>query len=494
MSSGNLHTLIHSLTKSEKAYFKKFTSIHGSRNENNYIKLFSVIEKQKEYDETAIRNRFKNEKFIKQLHVTKGYLYKLILKSMRNYNSYLSTNIMIKEYISDIYYLMGKRLFNDAMKELYRTKTLAYKSEKYIELLEILDIEKNLIRRINRNNQLETLNSIYDEENNTLQLIKTEKELLWLYRKITTVKRMENVTDKKSKNFPKLAEIVSKAQDLAKGENLSLKSNIYFNQILVAYYFSIPDYDNAYKYSKQLVELIESSPLQLSNDPMSYITAALNLIALNHSIKQDEFRTNLEKLKLLPSRIKKELTDLDKNYLRLCLLNEEIIYCNRTGQLDTVTKIINENSQYIINEEKKLDASLKIMLFLNIAITYFSAGEFEISLNWVNKILNDKQLSLIKPHYYSTIYLNLLIHFELGNYDLLDSNILSVYRRPEEKEEMEVIILTYLKKLADKEKEEEKYIYNKFRKSITSLYKELNIDDSKTIFSITDWIDRKIKT
>ena len=46
--SNDLFQLIQSLSRTEKAYFKKYTSLHVIGERNNYVKLFNAIEKQKE--------------------------------------------------------------------------------------------------------------------------------------------------------------------------------------------------------------------------------------------------------------------------------------------------------------------------------------------------------------------------------------------------------------------------------------------------------------
>ena len=57
-ASDNLHALIKSLTQTEKRFFKLSASIH--KGERNYMKLFEAIDKQREYDEVALRKIFKN--------------------------------------------------------------------------------------------------------------------------------------------------------------------------------------------------------------------------------------------------------------------------------------------------------------------------------------------------------------------------------------------------------------------------------------------------
>ena len=53
-------------------FYKKLSALYVGRikhiigEKNNYVKLFEAIELQSEYDEAAIRQKFRHEKFIKQ--------------------------------------------------------------------------------------------------------------------------------------------------------------------------------------------------------------------------------------------------------------------------------------------------------------------------------------------------------------------------------------------------------------------------------------------
>ena len=85
--SEDLFRLIKSLTPNEKGYFKKFSKIHVREGKNNYMMLFEAIDKQIEYDEKAIINKFSKEQFVKQFPVAKNYLYNLILKALDVYHS-----------------------------------------------------------------------------------------------------------------------------------------------------------------------------------------------------------------------------------------------------------------------------------------------------------------------------------------------------------------------------------------------------------------------
>jgi len=79
--------LVKSLSKNEKGYFKKYSQKYIQEDGNNCILLFDAIDKQEQYDEKEIKNKFATKKFVTQLHVTKIYLYELVLKSLEAYHN-----------------------------------------------------------------------------------------------------------------------------------------------------------------------------------------------------------------------------------------------------------------------------------------------------------------------------------------------------------------------------------------------------------------------
>ena len=128
-----LFLLIKSLSKTEKRYFKLFAGQQGDA--QNYLKIFEFIDKMEAYDEQLLREKFAGEPFLKHLHVTKNYLYKLILKGMRNYHSHKTVHSKIQNNLLDIEILHRRELFGQAEKIVDRTIELARRYEKREDLL-----------------------------------------------------------------------------------------------------------------------------------------------------------------------------------------------------------------------------------------------------------------------------------------------------------------------------------------------------------------------
>lgn len=118
--SNELFDLIKSLTKSEKRFFKLHSALQSG--EKNYLRIFDAIDKQKAYDEDAIKQQFARETFIRHFPSEKNHLYKLILKALRAYHAESSIGGLLKQHINNIEILFGKALYTEAGKILQRAQ------------------------------------------------------------------------------------------------------------------------------------------------------------------------------------------------------------------------------------------------------------------------------------------------------------------------------------------------------------------------------------
>ena len=105
LTSLDLFELVKSLTKSEKRYFKLFSSRHVLGEGNSYVRLFDALDKQKEYDEDRLKRKFQSSR----LDLLKNHLHKNILQSLSDFHANSSANAQIQNLIfqAEILYKKG---------------------------------------------------------------------------------------------------------------------------------------------------------------------------------------------------------------------------------------------------------------------------------------------------------------------------------------------------------------------------------------------------
>ena len=110
----NLHTLIHSLSPTEKRFFKRFVK-GRKQEENEYLHLFDVLNGMREFDKELFLENISERKFQKQVEVKKHYLFQLILDSQRQFRD---TKLWLHNSVVEIDILIDKALYATANKRI----------------------------------------------------------------------------------------------------------------------------------------------------------------------------------------------------------------------------------------------------------------------------------------------------------------------------------------------------------------------------------------
>ncbi|MEQ8242857.1 MAG: hypothetical protein RIB66_05520, partial [Fulvivirga sp.] len=134
-----LFHLIKSLKQSEKRYFKLQSELDSS--DMKYLRLFEIIDGQKEYDESIIIQKAPEIKK-QQLSNLKAHLYKKLLQSIRQYNQKSVIDIQIREMIDHAQLLFNRSLYEQCVDILKKAKRKAQKIDNLELQLEILKWEK----------------------------------------------------------------------------------------------------------------------------------------------------------------------------------------------------------------------------------------------------------------------------------------------------------------------------------------------------------------
>ena len=138
----------------------------------------------------------------------------------------------------------------------------------------------------------------------------------------------------------------------------------------------------------------------------------------------------------------------------------------------------------------------EIELYFYVTRIYPHMGDYKKALRWNNKIINKKLGNVRKDLKNISLILNLIIHFELKNYDLLSYRIVSVKNNLKNNLSPfkgEKIIIDSLNKITNLGLEE---IFVVELKELKSKLEELNKDKFETrffdYFDFISWIERKI--
>jgi hypothetical protein len=493
--SEELFNLIKSLTKSEKRFFKLSSSLQSG--EKNYLKIFDAIDEQNVYDEYSIKESFKNEKFIKHFPSEKNHLYKLILKSLRSFFSDNSTSSILKQEIKNIEILYQKTLYEECEKFLKRAKKLAFEHEKFYYLFELIGIEKMLLEEAFEDGKFNrSLDELIEEEQMVISKLRNLAEYHVLYSKVNLAFRSEGYA--REQNTRSIIDEVSE-NHLIKAKNTALSKRAaticYYTQGFC--HSANNNKDLSFIAFQQVKTILDSNPSLRSDLIKRYVRTIYNLIKIH--IERKEFRSAfklIEELRGLEKDDKYTSIDIKIRIFRATYMAELDIY-DKLGEYKKSLELIDLIEDRLVYFENNTNKEHLIAFYLKFAVLYIGINDLNRSLFWVNKILNDNEKILRQDLYAYARLINIVIHFELGNYDLIEYLVKSTQRFLYKKKrdfELEIMILSTIRKLSKNvNAEKQKEIFIIFRSKLEELFL---VSENKILlnyFDFLSWVDSKIE-
>jgi len=292
--------LITSLTKSEKRFFKIYSSRHVIGEKNNYVQLFEAIDRQEVYDENEIKRRFAEEKFTNRLSVAKAYLYDLILKSMSAYQSQNSIDTQIYEGLSQVKFLFNKNLYDQAKSIIDKVKRLAESYERHSIIPEIIHWEKRVYEATSfAEVDVTTLKDLQRDERAALHALDHINDL-WNLQSLLYLQHVRKGIIRDKEELDELENVFNASYMQFEEQHLPFWAQVLRNKIYATYFFLIRDHQSSNSYITKMVSLLESKPQIIKYDPIEYIQAVSNRLNILHSLKnieeRDEYLKKLDSL------------------------------------------------------------------------------------------------------------------------------------------------------------------------------------------------------
>lgn len=489
----NLFTLIKSMNTQEKVQFKLYAS--RKKAANNYLKLFDAIDAQIEYNEPALKQKFKKEAFITNLDSAKTYLIESILKSLQEYYSSDSAEGLLCNYIQQIEILINKRLLQLAGKIINKAEALARKHHCHAFLLIILSWKrKTMVTGIKMKEYERFYNELYTTELQTLEECRNVIEYQKLFIKVLgfSIEKAEN-NDKKI--IDELNKIIR--NPWLKDETManSYLAKVLYNRILGDVFSLLKEWEKSYFYYKKAIDYFEFVTLG-NNDKMNIYSRAM--ISL-HYIKKDGELQSLKNeaasfMKSLPDKLKSAA--LSKQYQSL--IHNYIHYQLAVGKIDEA-HLQSEEIKGLVEKDPSVQGF--VVYYGNASLIAFYMGDYRKALSCINKILTMEKKGVREDIILATKKVALVVHYELGNEELMPNlckSYIPYFNMHKQQNKVGKILLDFFGKTihkTPKEKGGDTTQQNR-TKLFTILKKELEPYKTENIFTQFDfisWCDSKIQ-
>jgi hypothetical protein len=410
-----LFEIIKSMSMNEKRYFKIFCNRHIIGSQNKYVQLFTIFQKNKSFDDKSIvQSLIEHNYSLKFISSDMNYLKKILLKSLNEFHSEKTFEIKIKQQLISIEILFYKGLYQECLELINKAKKIKLYSESNYLMLELLNWEKKctgysqgLIKAIEVNNTIERC----------FNQIKIDQEITDIYYKSYL----------KKNNLEKIhkTKILLDFESLIKSEVLlnnnhfdSLRLNIYYNLIFSNYYHVKREFSNELNYLIKALSFFDVNEVYKYENPLDYISISIRVIDIKKIGTSEDFYIELQKLRNFD-----KILDLQKEVVqeRIFLFTnqaelEHLLYVN---QFDDAVVVLENILQAINTSKYNIEPYYYIKIYYLIASINCLIGDFSNGLKYINKVINTFKFSDRPNVFLRAEFLNIIIHYELKNYELV---------------------------------------------------------------------------
>jgi hypothetical protein len=431
--STDLYDLIQSLTQAEKRYIKLFAQAFSSKGTETQVALFDTFAKQAVCDEEQARKELSGKIAANNFHVAKNRLYNLILRGLYLFHSSQSEGEKINQLMFEAHILRKRGLYKQSQDLLERAMEQATETE---SLALIPQIQSGLGKLIMQKRDMDGIRNYINRD------LQEEREAMARYEYELTFQYLEmklfalTHTAPTARTEAQLAEACAlrqhpMLQDEEKARSVS-KRALWFYRFLNGFIYRYEgNHAKAAEYWSGFVTDIENDDKAIAARLTDFIGDLNNLMFLQLEAKQyDNAWATCGKLERLMThenvmhdlylsmKIRERVIEFRLAYFLRChLYAEGLAYWQKEIE-----------SEWCADWAARVGNLRRLAIEFSAASLYLSAGKADVAEVWLSRAAENKALKSHDYLYSAVLLLQLIIHFELKNFQLLESLAMNTYR------------------------------------------------------------------
>jgi hypothetical protein len=486
--SQDLHKLIKSLTKTEKRYFSQFAEKHVIGKQNNYYKLFKVVDNQLVYDENQAKKEMEKQDVSEHFTALKFQLTERILEALHGYHQKNSIAESLKRELNFCRILIHKNLIEAGEKRLKKVrKTIEVYN--FIEFLpELFAIKREIFaKQFYKDIDDKGLETIYEDMELAIEQLKNWNQ----YEHLNILVQRNHYQKIRSTDLD--FEILNQNEWLNdEKKTMTFRSKMSRLSALATLNFMQGRTAMAYQFNQEFIALLEESKKMTDLYANRYVSALSNILIDSLVLgKYDLLQNDIQKLREITQNktFQKQIPNLEMRVFRQTYLLE-MNWAISTNQFSKGIELIPFIEDGLKIHRKTIGEHNQITFYYLFAYCNFREKYFSDALTFVNEILDTKAKSGTEIVEFTHL-LNVLTHFELSHYDLLAALIPSTRRFLRKKRPLyktEDLVFSHLKKIINTvDKSKKKELWTKFKAKVLELKKDKNEARVFNYFDFETW-------
>ncbi|MBL7975301.1 MAG: hypothetical protein JNJ85_10335 [Candidatus Kapabacteria bacterium] len=467
----DLFSLIHSLSKTERRYFKVHFSNTSATDTQKYLRVFDVLAQMKEYNKEELTIKVPGDITGRYYSKTKAYLTDCILDAMLLFakgGGKFQEETLTE--LASIHFLLRKNLLHIAKRNIAKLKKKCTDSESILLLLEVLNLEMHLHSGV-----WDKLRPLNQEFERYLDLLKHDVDVYNLHYTIIELELSCSVRP----NEQQRKQILSYQQELGtyrlNDVLMDTQRRIYSSQAICHHMLNQP---------KEAYHVLEEYINKFNQQPNLYRdTRAESFSRILQNAYSFAFRTgNIGFYK--NASIQLQHTIDNSNCHESLRFELHLIKTFHLIALSGDYKHLEESVQYVEREQERINDIVPVRrmdLMFNISLGYFKIGKPKQSIEWLNRLFTDPDVENFPATLRHARILEILLHWKLQNTTLVLSRIRAFQRKLTHTPDLgafEKVLLRFLNSVASKE------TYSNFQKELQHFRDELAKLDNTTYTGI----------
>jgi hypothetical protein len=488
-----LFQLIKSLEKAEKRHFKLYIKRSSAKKDLKIIQLFDAVDKLQEYDEKTLLKKLPNTEK-RQLYNLKTHLYKEILASLRLLKSADSIDLQLNEQFDYAHILYKKGLFFQSLRIVEKAKETARIHQKINFLTHAIALEKRIESLHITRSMLDRAEQLSAEANEVSNHIDTVTRLsnlaLKLYGWFIKYGHARNEKDE--------MRVIQFMQDNLPENVHSQKGfyeRLYLYQSYSWYAFIRQDFLLYFRYSQKWVNLFDADPMMIRVETGHYIKGVHNLLNAHFDLRNfNQFAITLKRFEGFAKTPRVVDNDSFRIQAFVYISSAKINQHSMTGTFKEGLSLVPEIEEKIKGNALFIDPHRVLVLNYKIAMLYFGSGDYDSSIDYLQTIINNNTDLRDDLQCYARL-VHLLAHYELGNTDIMESLVRSVYRFMAKKDNLTVVeeeMLKFLRRSFNLPPQKIKPELEKLLNTIKHLEKNRFETRAFAYLDIISWLESKV--
>lgn len=492
-SADILFQLIKSLEKAEKRHFKLYIKRSSGREELKIVRLFDVLDKQKDYDEQGLLKKMPGVTK-PQLANLKSHLYKQVMASLRLLKSTDSLDLQLNEQFDYAHILYKKGLFLQSLRIIERAKEIARANQKFNFLPQLIALEKrieNLHITRSMQDRAELLSAEANEVSRHIDMVARLSNLaLRLYSWYVEHGHARNEEDEKDVRQFMKDNLTPDTQ-----KQTGFYERLYLYQSYTWYAFIRQDFLQYYRYTKKWVDLFAEQPLMIRVETGHYIKGLHNLLNAHFDLRNyRQFEKTLRQLEKLAQTDRVKDHDSFRIQAFIYTSTAKINQHFMQGTFKQGLSLIPGIEEKLAGYHLFIDNHRILVLNYKFAMLCFGSGDYKRSIDYLQRIIHDKTSLRYDLQCYARL-LHLMAHYELGNDMLMESLTKSVYRfmaKMKNLTAVEEAMFKFLRQSIPLSPRQLKPELEKFLHTIKHLEKNRFQTRSFAYLDIISWVESKV--